>query len=125
MPLQKPCPCNSSKTYEQCCKPFHDGTSAKTAEALMRARYSAYALGLDTYLQQTYHPSTRPPGKLTDSTTRWLGLRIISTVEGNDGDTVGQVHFIARYKINGRAHRIDENSRFIFENGKWYYLQAE
>ena len=39
------CPCGSGATYGECCGPIHDGTAkAKTAEALMRARYSAYAV---------------------------------------------------------------------------------
>jgi ATP-dependent helicase HrpB len=38
------CPCGSGKTYGDCCGPIIAGTTnAPTAEALMRARYSAYA----------------------------------------------------------------------------------
>ena len=46
-----PCPCYSNKSYGDCCEPFHKkALHAPTAEALMRARYSAYALGEIDYL---------------------------------------------------------------------------
>lgn len=39
------CPCCSEKTYEECCKPYHNGEkNALTAEALMRSRFSAFGL---------------------------------------------------------------------------------
>ena len=39
------CPCCSGKIYEECCAPFHRKEKhAPTAEALMRSRYSAYAI---------------------------------------------------------------------------------
>ena len=37
------CPCGSGKTYSECCESIIKGKAkAKTAEALMRARYTAY-----------------------------------------------------------------------------------
>jgi len=124
MPSQIPCPCGGGN-YQQCCQPIHNGDSAPTAEALMRSRYSAFTLGLDDYIKKSWHQSTCPDNtNFTDDSHQWLGLTIINTVKGQQGDHEGQVHFIARYKINGKAHRIDENSKFIYEQGHWYYLQA-
>ena len=40
---KKACPCGSGKEYAACCGPVISGkAAAPTAEALMRARYSAY-----------------------------------------------------------------------------------
>jgi len=40
------CPCESGKEYDACCGPIINGSqAARTAEALMRSRYSAYAKG--------------------------------------------------------------------------------
>ena len=40
------CPCASGKTFGQCCGPILNGEhKAETAVDLMRARYSAYAVG--------------------------------------------------------------------------------
>ena len=39
------CPCGSGLAYGECCAPVINGSAkAKTAEALMRARYTAYAV---------------------------------------------------------------------------------
>ncbi|MEG2139978.1 MAG: YchJ family metal-binding protein, partial [Bilophila sp.] len=48
------CPCCSGRTYEDCCAPYVEGReSAPTAEALMRSRYTAHALGKYDYLNET------------------------------------------------------------------------
>ena len=124
-PESSPCPCGSQKPYEECCAPYHAGTVAPTAEALMRSRYSAYARSLEPYLQATWHSGTRPPtlDLSADKDTRWLGLDI-RRHEATGTDTA-IVEFVARYKVGGRAHRLHEVSRFVRENGRWYYLDGE
>lgn len=121
---QSTCPCGGAQPYEQCCAPFHQGAAAPTAEALMRSRYCAYAMSLEPYLQATWHASTRPPmlDLSADKGTRWLGLEI-KRHETTGADTA-IVEFIARYKVGGRAHRLHEVSRFVRENGRWYYLDG-
>ena len=91
----------------------------------MRSRYCAYAMSLESYLQATWHASTRPPtlDLSADLDTRWLGLEI-RRHEATGADTA-IVEFVARYKIGGRAHRLHEVSRFVLENGRWYYLDGE
>ena len=53
-------PVRLGRSYDACCGPIHDGAPAPTAEALMRSRFSAFALGLTPYLLTSWHPSTRP-----------------------------------------------------------------
>jgi uncharacterized protein YchJ len=36
----------------------------------------------------------------------------------------GTVHFVARVRTAGRAHRIEENSRFALRDGQWLYVGA-
>ena len=55
---------------------------------------------------------------------RWIGLKIIATEAGRADDIAGRVEFVARYKINGRAARLRENSRFVREQGRWFYLDG-
>jgi SEC-C motif-containing protein len=118
------CPCGSNKTYADCCQPLHTGDPAPSAERLMRSRYSAYVLGLDDYLQKSWHVSKRPSRvRLFDH--QWIGLKIVRTEAGQVGDETGVVEFIARYKINGKAHKLQETSRFVKENGDWYYVDGE
>jgi len=35
------------------------------------------------------------------------------------------VEFAARYKVNGRAFRMRETSRFVQEDGRWYYVDGD
>jgi len=35
------------------------------------------------------------------------------------------VEFVARYKVNGRAHRLHEVSRFVHENERWFYVDGD
>jgi len=77
------CPCESGKPYSKCCEVYHLDTPAPTAEALMRSRYSAYALAdqnpaLIDYLLQSWHPDTKPKNlNLSgENATKWLGLQI-------------------------------------------------
>ncbi len=119
-----PCPCGSGKPLDACCKPYLDGIPAPTPEALMRSRYTAYVLGDADYLRRTWHPSTRPADLELEKDVKWLGLKVIRA-QGGEGDERGTVEFVARFKIGGKAHRMEENSRFAREEGRWVYLDGD
>nr|BFF27092.1 hypothetical protein GCM10025732_50570 [Glycomyces mayteni] len=78
------CPCGSGETYAACCGRFHTGAAAApTAEALMRSRYSAFAVGDEPYLLRTWHPGTRPDRlDLAADARTWTGLDILDTTGG-------------------------------------------
>lgn len=86
----------------------------------MRSRYCAYVLGLASYLKDTWHASTRPTALDLDETPKpqWMGLEI------KKSDT-HQVEFVARYKLNGRAHKLHELSDFVFEDRGWFYRSGQ
>lgn len=86
----------------------------------MRSRYSAYVIGLLDYLQATWHASTAP-GDLELPPLKWLGLEIRHAVTSGDA---GVVEFVARYRDGGRAERMHETSRFVREDGRWYYIDG-
>jgi SEC-C motif-containing protein len=121
------CPCGTGVAYAECCGRWHAGVGhlcAPTPEALMRSRYTAYTLGLVDYLRDTWHASTRPAAlEPVDPAVKWLGLEIRRTVM-TDADR-GIVEFVARSKLGGRAHRLRETSRFVREDGRWYYLDGD
>ena len=117
-PADQPCPCGSGKHYADCCLPSISGARpAGTAEALMRSRYSAFALGDVDYLLTSWHSSTRPQQLELDTAQQWVRLKIINTSKDS-------VEFIATCKLNGKAHKLHEVSRFVFEHGRWYYLDG-
>lgn len=121
-----PCPCGGG-AYGSCCGRWHAGPdrlAAPTPEALMRSRYTAYALGIVAYLLDTWHPSTRPAAlDPVDPAVRWLGLEIRRAAM--DGEAHGIVEFVARSKLGGRAHRLRETSRFVREDGRWLYVDGD
>jgi SEC-C motif-containing protein len=77
----RPCPCGSGRAYAECCRPAHQGQAPSTAEALMRSRYSAYALDDTGYVLRSWHPETRPPGITSDPGLRWTGLSIVGVAQ--------------------------------------------
>jgi SEC-C motif-containing protein len=121
-----PCPCGSTKKFFDCCARYIDSNQpATTAEALMRSRYTAYTLLRENYLLATWHPTTRPSalGLAAESATKWLGLEVKRHEQQDAEHAI--VEFVARYKMNGRAHRLQEVSRFVREDGGWFYVDGE
>ncbi|MDO5049776.1 MAG: YchJ family metal-binding protein [Actinomycetaceae bacterium] len=107
------CPCGSTKEYSQCCEPYHRGTPAPTAEALMRSRYSAFVLENEEYLLSTWDPRTRPPRVEFQPDIEWTGLEILKTVKGGLADTMGMVHFKAHFKTADGRGAQEERSKFL------------
>lgn len=129
--MQKKCPCNSDLPYTECCKKLHDGVLAPSALALMRSRYSAYALGLVHYIIDTTHknnPSYSPQISLWKkelksfcASTQFLRLEI---VHAEERDNHGEVSFIAHLKQEGQDIQLIEHSFFKKEGKKWLYLRG-
>ena len=121
------CPYGADAAYAGCCGLYLDGDPLPaTAEALMRSRYVAYVQRRADYLLRTWHPTTRPETlDFSNDRSQWLGVKVVRVVAGRADDEHGTVEFVARYKVNGRAHRLHEVSRFGRENGMWIYLNAE
>ncbi|MEW6513792.1 MAG: YchJ family metal-binding protein [Pseudomonadota bacterium] len=121
-----PCPCGSSRPIAACCGRYLDSqTPAPDAEALMRSRYTAYVLGNEAYLLETWHPTTRPLTLRLDEEPRprWIGLTVKRHEMQDANHAV--VEFVARYKINGRAFKLHEVSRFVREDGRWFYVDGD
>jgi SEC-C motif domain protein len=120
------CPCGSSESYAACCGRFLSGAALpETAEQLMRSRYAAYVCADAGYLLATWHSRTRPAQLNLDDRVKWLGLKVRSVHAGGPEDDTGTVSFVARHKLGGRAHRLDETSRFVREQGRWVYLDGD
>lgn len=92
----------------------------------MRSRYAAYVLGLTDYLLQTWHTSTRPASLQDEANApplKWLGLKVLHDEQIDNSNA--NVEFIARYKVNGKAEKLHERSRFVFEQGQWWYVDGD
>ena len=112
--------------YADCCGRFVDNFNdapAPDAEHLMRSRYSAFALERADYLLATWHSSTRPATLDFDAGAKWLGLEVRE--HKPTGADTAEVEFVARYRVAGQAVRLHERSRFVREDGRWFYVDGD
>jgi len=122
------CPCSPEKEFEQCCGPYLAGDQdAPTAEALMRSRYTAYVVKDYDYVIRTCQADNRPKqDEFTDQLDlKWHGLEVLRTEQGQADDDQGVVEFVARYEAAGATYNHHEVSKFVKEEGKWYYLDGD
>ena len=97
----------------------------------MRSRYAAYAMGNCAYLIATTHPGGKHWQADRENwmaelsafcrSIRFDGLRIESAT--SDGDR-GEVKFHATLRQGERDASFTEHSRFIREDGRWFYVEA-
>lgn len=117
------CPCGGVDFYS-CCGPLvEDGVPARTAEQLMRSRYTAFALDRTEHLWRTWHPRTRPED-VDSGEVEWTGLTIVEVVAGGDDDDDGVVDFEARYIDADGPGVMRERSEFRRRGGRWVYLEG-
>ena len=91
----------------------------------MRSRYSAFALLDAGYLLRTWHPRTAPAELPLDRAMEWRRLDILSTSLGGPFDTEGTVEFKAHYRHGSERGILHEVSRFVRENGRWFYVDGD
>ena len=115
------CPCGSGLELDACCGPYVEGAAqAPTAEALMRARYTAHCLGKYEFLNESTHPEFREETSADDikewsSLMNWESLDILETTAGGADDAaffqqglqrVQQVQ-VGSHGIGGRGAGVD------------------
>ncbi len=125
---QNKCPCGSNKEYLLCCAPYHQGEKAPTAEALLRARFSAYALNLPRFIIATTHPDNPAYQKNMQqweqhisqfsTTHHFEKVEILDITPGEEETTI---RFIAHLKRGHYRASFMETSRFVKQNGHWLY----
>lgn len=125
------CPCGSNAHYEMCCGMYHNNPgTAPTAEALMRSRYSAFALQKFDYIAATQKLEQDPEqnsADISDSNgdTQWVKLEILETQDGGPKDKTGMVEFAAHFKEGSNTGRLSERSLFEKIDGVWMYVSGE
>ena len=130
--MATPCPCGQTGAakkplaYADCCGRFieaFDTTPAPDAQSLMRSRYSAFVLERADYLRATWDATTRLPDFTIQPGAKWLGLEVRAT--RSTGADSAEVEFVARYRMEGRAVRVHERSRFMRIGGRWFYVDGD
>lgn len=125
------CPCGRTDARGKalalgaCCGRYLDhDTPAPDAESLMRSRYTAFVREDAAYLLATWQAAHRPARLDFEPGARWLGLQVRAHLPLDE--THAEVEFVARQRdATGRAHRLHERSRFLREQGRWYYVDGK
>ena len=119
------CYCGSPITFSECCEPLITGAvKAKTAEQLMRSRYSAYCTVAVDYLLATTHPSTRKYYSAT-AIKEWAELCTWQRLEIRDTSPT-TVTFSAYFLDEDRVPSVHrEHSTFRLEQDTWYFVDGE
>lgn len=118
------CLCGSQQEYQACCKNVIEGVNqADSAEALMRSRYVAYALGNAKYLLDTTVPENRYEDDVAlikefAQTAEWVALEVLKSKESGSRAVV---EFKAYYLEKGQLKLHHEKSDFRQEEGVWFY----
>jgi SEC-C motif-containing protein len=126
---QLACPCGRTDAkgralpLAQCCGRWLAGEPAPDPPSLMRSRYTAFVLEDAAYLLATWHPATRPSELPFEPGLRWLGLQVLA--QATTGPDTAEVEFVARSRRDGRGQRLHERSRFVREDGRWYYRDGD
>ncbi|ANH23703.1 YchJ family protein [Corynebacterium pseudotuberculosis] len=119
------CPCMTSLPFHECCQPLINFSKiAPTATALMRSRFTAFAIGNPQYLAATWHPSTRPTDLELDPALVWTRLIVHDSTQGGLLDTEGTVDFTACYEFEGSRGKHHERSHFTRVEGLWTYVNG-
>ena len=125
------CACQSGKTFVHCCKPIITGVKqAKTAEQLMRARYTAYTQVHMDFIEKTHDPKTKHDIDMEDNrkwaeTTKWTGLEILETKQGGIDDETGTVEFKATFETDDGPQIHHERAEFRKQDGSWYFSDGK
>ncbi len=125
------CPCGSGNSYSECCEPIISGSQpAKSAEQLMRARYSAYVFAQMDFVFESTHPDHRQGYDHAGTrewaeSAEWQGLEIVGTNKGGADDSVGEVEFIARFSEKGNNREHHEAGQFERKDGRWYFTEGQ
>lgn len=123
------CPCGSAVEYSLCCHRYVSGEHVAPGPLhLMRSRYCAFVMKDADYLIKTWHPDCHAAAFREEisagfASTEWLGLTVFEHV-CSEADNTGYVSFVARFREHGKAGAIIERSRFLKENGEWYYIDG-
>ena len=124
--LDSICPCQSSKSYKDCCERFHTHAQfPETAEQLMRSRYAAYVLKNVSYIVDTTVPSQQALLNVQAiqawaEETQWLGLQILNTESLTKTQSAVEFNAVFQGEEGEQTHH--ERSIFVKIDGRWYFV---
>ena len=124
--LDSACPCQSNKSYEDCCGRFHTHAQfPETAEQLMRSRYTAYVLKNVPYIVDTTVPSQQALLNVQAiqawaEETKWLRLQILNTESLTKTQSAVEFNAVFQGEEGEQTHH--ERSIFVKIDDRWYFV---
>jgi SEC-C motif-containing protein len=124
------CPCGSETPLESCCGPILSGDKTPdTAEALLRARFTAFSRRETDFIVETNHPDQRKADSKETveswaAATRWHSLDIREVEGGGPEDEAGFIHFVAHYTEKGKEGEHAEVAEFRRRDGRWFFFDG-
>lgn len=125
------CHCGSKLKFSDCCEPIINfQCKANTAEKLMRARYSAYAVGAIDFIEKSIHPKFRKDFDKKSSAqwsqlAKWKSLEVVSTEQGLEKDQKGLVEFKALYSMDDQDIIHHELAEFKKVEDQWFFVDGK
>ena len=121
------CPCGSDLPFSSCCNIIlEDHSKAKTAEQLMRSRYTAFIKKHDKHILCSWDDKNRPKAlNHEEHPVTWLNLTVDECKNGGEHDLTGTVQFTASYIENGQLSHLKELSTFNKKDGLWFYANGQ
>ena len=121
------CPCCSLRNFDDCCGPIIQGIAAPTAEALMRSRYTAFAIRKLDHVERTHAPEVyddfnRAEAERLAGECEWLGLEIRRATE--TGDTA-EIEYVIKFRREQQIVAKVALSRFRRDAGEWLYVDSD
>lgn len=129
-----PCPCGAGPALGDCCGPYLEGLrEPPDAVALMRSRYTAFAVGATAHLWRTLHPAhedrARPEREVLRALEKackrfkYRGLWILDHAEGPTGRA--EVLFLVKLWETGKDRSFVERSAFERDGAGWRYRSGQ
>ena len=125
------CHCGEGQSFEVCCEPYIlKKDKPKTAEALMRSRYSAFVVGAVDYIYETHLPNKRQEVSKDEimawsQDSSWHGLEIVEKSDGEAKNSSGIVEFIAKYSTNDQRYNHHERASFEKIEDEWFFVDGK
>lgn len=125
------CPCGTGRPTEDCCAPIIAGTPAPTAEALMRARYTAFVTRQiggflkETLVEEKWEEFDLGEVEASAREAEGLGFEVRAAEGGGEADDTGTVEYVARFRIRGQNQAHHELATFRRRDGRWLYVDGQ
>lgn len=128
IPKALACPCCSGAAYTDCCGQYHAGGVEPDAEAVLRARYSAYVKGDEAaakYIVSSTHPRSRDLARKGEPNSKEAVLQLLTDTAATMKNVRFQVRcatharFAASLTLPLQSLDVTRNERGATEN-EWF-----